>query len=190
MASTLSLTYRAIVRVFFYWVVVLVIILVAHTSVHEYGHLLIARIDGAEVIDFQPWPVITWSGVQNPHTDASPESFSSKNVYILFKSGGFLITFIPSFLLWALLYYKKTKYWGIAFISMFLSFRGARTDFLQIGWQAQGLILATTLWLIIPFITWVLLGVWYLRKAMKNYATNHPRIFLIIQLILLVIIYL
>lgn len=138
------------------------IMVIIYYPIHEFGHWLIANIDGAEILEFHPFP--RWeNGLLNASTIVNKWTFSSIYSFILFILGGFLITFLPSSLLFIYFYKKESKIWVLPFTWVMLSPIASINDFVSMAIVTQNLNLDITLNLGVAIIS-IMLITWFIKN--------------------------
>jgi len=141
----------------------MVIIAIMYYPIHEFGHWLVAYVDGAEILGFYPFP--WWeNGFINACTIVNEWTFSSTHTLIFFLLAGFLITFLPSFLFFTYFYKKNQKSWVLPFTWVIQSPWASSNDFLNIGRVIQNPNLGAILYFGATIVSFLLI-IWFIKNA-------------------------
>lgn len=148
----------------------LVFLFVVFSTLHEFGHWLIATLDGAKINSVAWFPYIDETGVHSAYVNVNEFTFSSISTLVFFLLMGFLITFTPFCLIFVFLYQKKSVWWSFAFLQLMASFAVASNDFLSIGRVIGNIPLGIGLFLISNIITmslfiWLVSKIYQMEKA-------------------------
>ncbi len=79
--------------------------------VHEIGHYIVAKTDGAQIHKFNYMFGLNGTRFINPSITVNEFTFSSLDALILFYLGGFFITFTPGLVVATVLYFMRSNYW-------------------------------------------------------------------------------
>lgn len=85
--------------------------LVLSIPIHELGHYIVAKIDGAQMYDFQGFISFNGTHILGPGITINEFTFSSIWTLLLCYFGGFLITSVPGFIASIILYTRKSNSW-------------------------------------------------------------------------------
>lgn len=85
--------------------------LVLSIPVHEFGHYIVAKIDGAHIYEFNGFVSYNGTHFVGPGVTVNEFTFSSFETLILCYLAGFLITFVPGLLVSIFLYTGGSRYW-------------------------------------------------------------------------------
>jgi len=96
--------------------VLIVGVLLLSVTVHEWGHYIVAKIDGAQVDRINYFCGFNGTHFINPSITVNEFSFSSPAALILYCFGGFLITFVPGLLITVVLYFKGSNIWKYSYL--------------------------------------------------------------------------
>ena len=137
---------------------------------HELAHLLIARLDGAQVWDWSLLPSIKGSRIIGGYVNVNEFSFSSLGVLIIFKLAGFLFTFIPATIFSVFLYRNNQKFWVYPFAWVMAAPAVSGNDFFDVGRNLGNLVLGRILYFIAYDLTALMLIIFVLliRKQKQS----------------------
>jgi len=79
--------------------------------VHEYGHYIVAEVDGAEILEVNYFISYNGTHITYPCITVNEFTFSSPEILILYYLAGMLITLVPALLLSIYLYSEKLNIW-------------------------------------------------------------------------------
>ncbi|GAH47336.1 unnamed protein product, partial [marine sediment metagenome] len=96
--------------------ILIVGILLSSIPVHEYGHYIVAEIDGAEIQRLNYFCEFNGTHFFNPSMTVNEFTFSSPEILILYYFGGFLITFIPGVLITIALCLVESSLWKYSYL--------------------------------------------------------------------------
>jgi len=85
--------------------------LVLTIPVHEFGHYIVAKVDGAQIYEFNSF--IRYNGTHfiGPSIVVNEFTFSSFETLLLCNLAGFFITFIPGLIISVVLYARGSRFW-------------------------------------------------------------------------------
>jgi len=92
-------------------IVLAMITLLLSIPVHEYGHYIVAEIDGAEILGVNYFVSYNSTHITYPCITVNEFTFSSPEALILYYLAGMLITFVPALLLSICLYSERLNIW-------------------------------------------------------------------------------
>jgi len=104
-------------------------ILILSIPVHEYGHYIVAEIDGAQVHRINYFFMFNGTHFINPSITVNEFTFSSPEILILCYFGGFLITFVPGLLAATVLYLMESSIWKYPYLWVVCTPLVSLTDF-------------------------------------------------------------
>ena len=102
-------------------------------AVHEAGHLLVAKYDGAEVISWSLIPKIIDGMIVLGHVTVNEFSFSSIGMLVIFKLAGLIITLVPAILVYFHYSRQPSINWIFPYVWIFASPGMAGYDFSHIA---------------------------------------------------------
>lgn len=85
--------------------------LVLSIPVHEFGHYIVAEMDGVHIYEFNGFISHNGTHFIGPGVIINPLEFSSVETHILCYLGGFLITFVPGLIISIVLYVNGSRLW-------------------------------------------------------------------------------
>jgi len=142
-------------------VVLGLLLIVITMPVHEFGHWIVAMIDGAQIHRVVWFPYFNGTHFINAEITVNEFSFSSIHLLIFCKLAGFLILFIPSILFFTYFFRRSNEWWHVAYILMMGSIITADHDFIDIGRTLNSIHLAIGLYLSSWVVTFGICVPWY-----------------------------
>ena len=85
--------------------------LVLSIPVHEFGHYIVAKMDGVHIYEFNCFISHNGTHFIGPGVIINPLDFSSPETHILCYLAGFLITLVPGLIISVVLYVNGSRYW-------------------------------------------------------------------------------
>lgn len=144
-----------------------VIMLALYSPVHEIGHVVVAKVDSAEILSVNLFPHFKGFTLVTGSTAVNEFSFSSIEVLILFKMAGFIITFTPAVLLFVYLRRKCSVWWHVPFIWVMAAPGASHQDLIDIGRIWLGYTIGRTLSLAATISTGLML-IWYIWPTLSR----------------------
>ena len=160
-------TRRALKKTLLAMVLGLMLIVVT-TPIHEFGHWIVARIDGAQIHYIVWFPHFNGTHFINAEITVNELSFSSIYSLTFCKLAGFLILFVPSFLFFIYFFRRGNEWWNTVYIVMMGSIISANHDFLGIGRTLNSIHLALGLYIISYIVTFGICVPWYGLKQGRS----------------------
>jgi len=149
----------------------LIFLFTLFSPLHEFGHLLIATLDGAQIHSVAWFPYIDETGIHSANINVNEFTFSSILILIFFEFAGLLITFTPFPLLFIYLHHRKSAWWTFVFIQVMASFAVASNDLLNVGRILQNSSLGIGL-CIVSFTITVGLFTWFAPRIKQLMRTQ------------------